>query len=834
MNETAHETTDLYAALVARLSESGCPDEVADLALAAWDGPAALEKALEAGDSATRARATVRARSTPTGRAYLTQIGVQGFRGIGPRAELKLPPNNGLTLILGRNGSGKSSFAEGLEMLLTGANRRWEGRSADWKNGWRNLHAEDGTVASLAASFVVEGSAGELMVQRTWSNDDLDAATLSLRDRSGERTMDDLGWSRALETYRPFLPYSELATWADKPSNLYDAVVAVLGLGRLDDVDKTLDAARKLRAKKVKDVAPATAQLTQALEASEDPRAAEVRGHIKPRSADIEAIEAVVAAGYAEQDDPALGALRSLAQWVSPRAEEVEKLADDLRVAAGLLGKAKEDAAEQSDGVAALLRRALAVYDDAPTERCPVCLTEDVLSPRWRAEASGRAESLEKASKGYRDAQDRVRRQVAAAKALVQVPAPRDLARLRELLGDGGVDVAEAAESLDASLTEWRGLMTVVASGDPDAIAEAMLAAHEPVERAAEHARGLARTELARRQNDWSRLARSVRAWIDEWLVAERAGAEAKRLKQARAAVQDAIAHVRSARFEPIAEQAKELWATLRAESNVALVDIALDGVGTRRRLKMDIAVDDVAGAALGVMSQGELHAMALSLFLPRAGLDASPFGFMIIDDPVQSMDAARVDGLARALEHASKSRQVVVFTHDDRLAEAVRRLGIDATAVRVERDPQSRVRTIEERGPIEWYIGDAMAIARERNIERDVAGRVIPGLCRLALDAAVCTALRRKELASGGTHADIDALLSRNGRLTRRAALLFFDDADRSNQDVSAEIRRRFGPEAANVFFESNRGAHSGEVPSNPRRFVEQARDLARCLERL
>jgi predicted ATPase len=57
-----------------------------------------------------------------------------------------------------------------------------------------------------------------------------------------------------------------------------------------------------------------------------------------------------------------------------------------------------------------------------------------------------------------------------------------------------------------------------------------------------------------------------------------------------------------------------------------------------------------------------------LSLFIPRATLPESPFRFIVIDDPVQSMDPARVDGLARVLEAAARDRQVIVFTHDDRL----------------------------------------------------------------------------------------------------------------------------------------------------------------------
>ena len=73
----------------------------------------------------------------------------------------------------------------------------------------------------------------------------------------------------------------------------------------------------------------------------------------------------------------------------------------------------------------------------------------------------------------------------------------------------------------------------------------------------------------------------------------------------------------------------------------------------------MDVTVDGDSSVALGVMSQGELHALALSLFIPRVKFDASPFGFAILDDPVQAMDPVRVDGLARVLHSLARTRQV-------------------------------------------------------------------------------------------------------------------------------------------------------------------------------
>jgi predicted ATPase len=50
-----------------------------------------------------------------------------------------------------------------------------------------------------------------------------------------------------------------------------------------------------------------------------------------------------------------------------------------------------------------------------------------------------------------------------------------------------------------------------------------------------------------------------------------------------------------------------------------------------------------------------------------------------VIDDPVQAMDPAKVDGLARVLEKAAADRQVIVFTRDNRLVEPIRQQWLPA-----------------------------------------------------------------------------------------------------------------------------------------------------------
>jgi len=55
-------------------------------------------------------------------------------------------------------------------------------------------------------------------------------------------------------------------------------------------------------------------------------------------------------------------------------------------------------------------------------------------------------------------------------------------------------------------------------------------------------------------------------------------------------------------------------------------------------------------------------------------------------------MDAAKVAGLARVLAEAGRTRQVVVFTHDDRLPAAVRDLELPARILQVQRRAGSDV----------------------------------------------------------------------------------------------------------------------------------------------
>ena len=146
---------------------------------------------------------------------YLTNITVSGFRGIGSTAKLDLHPAPGLTVISGRNGSGKSSFAEAVELALTGSSYRWRGKQALWSESWRNLHKPN--PCALRVGFTREGS-GHVKVGVDWEPEaELADRTLWTQRDGGQATagIDNLGWAEALELYRPVLTYEELGRLFD-------------------------------------------------------------------------------------------------------------------------------------------------------------------------------------------------------------------------------------------------------------------------------------------------------------------------------------------------------------------------------------------------------------------------------------------------------------------------------------------------------------------------------------------------------------------------------------------------------------------------------------------
>lgn len=272
-------------------------------------------------------------------------------------------------------------------------------------------------------------------------------------------------------------------------------------------------------------------------------------------------------------------------------------------------------------------------------------------------------------------------------------------------------------------------------------------------------------------------------------------------------------------------------WDRLRLQSNVSLKNLHLQRSGARRSLELDVAVDDRDASALGVMSQGELHALALAVFLPRATLDASPFRFLVLDDPVQAMDPSKVEGLARVLAEVAETRQVIVLTHDTRLPDAVRQLQIEATVVEVQRRARSVVDLKVVDDPVGRHLDDAHAIARTADLKPGVRARLVAQMGRGALEALSVELVRRRRLGRGEDHHAVDRLLA-DASTHDLLTLALFDD-DKLGDQLFPTLNR-WGRSFADVFNDCKKGAHVGERRiTDEREFVRQLRNLVDRIRR-
>ncbi len=808
----------LLGIVLGRLEEFPLPEQAADLLLAALEGDESLSAQLS-GQAQPRSDApAITTPSTPAG-AYLQSLTVSGFRGIGPPATLEVSPRPGLTLVVGRNGSGKSSFAEALEVLLTGNLRRWDKLPVVWRQGWRSVHYPD--QAKITAEFMVEG-AGSAKAQRTWpAAADFAGSSVSVQV-SGEKQagIERLGWTAALTDYRPFLSHSELEAFFGSPSGLYELLASVLGLEDLAMAVARLAQARKAREAALGEIKKRLPALLTRLEAIDDERAQACRRALAGRSWDLAAARSAATSAPMADEAGEFGRLRRLAQLTVPAETEVQEIANALRLAAAELDAAAGSAAGRARALAGLLTAALQHHTAHGDGDCPVCGRSGALTMEWRQATEDEVARLHREARAAESAERTATDARRRAAALLQ-PLPAVLIAATAL---PGIDTGPAR----AAWQRWTSPPDAGTAADAAglrAMADHLNQGLAPLAREIHDLSALASEQVARRDDRWAPVAAEVTSWRADAARALDGMAPVNMIKTADKWLKAATDDIRNERLAPLAEQARAIWTMLRQESNVDLGAIRLAGSATQRRVELDVSVDGAPGSALGVMSQGEVNALALSVFLPRATLPASPFRFLVIDDPVQAMDPAKVDGLARVLERTAVDRQVIVFTHDNRLTQAVRQLSIPATILEVTRRPGSAVQVRACLDPVEQALRDARALAADDSVPTEIAARVIPGLCRTAVEAAFTEAVWRRELRAGRGHADIeDDLEAARIRLSLLAALALTGDVSKGGEVLPR--LNTWGHRFAGTYRALNKGAHAAH-DGDLRLLIADARDL-------
>jgi predicted ATPase len=809
-----------------RLAKDDLPDEVVDLILAAYAGDDQLDSVLAGRpvELPTRDSAT-RPRPQPL---YLESVTVAGFRGVGPKQSLRLQPHAGLTLVVGRNGSGKSSYAEAVELALTGDSARWAERSGVFKEGWRNLHS--GSPCEIEVLVRADGATTPIRVRRAWRDEHTDAGqgtTTVVAD--GQRYTDtaDVGWPEPLKTYRPFLTASDLGRLVTStPSGLFDALAPILGIDPVVNADKRLLLARKELADRAAAVKTARQSLRTALGEVDDDRARAAAAILAKRTVDLPALDKLLSETGSDSHDPVAAAARRLVAATLPETGHVAQTADDIDTAAQRVATLAASRTGTAERAAHLLQAAVTYHDEHGDGPCPVCGT-GTLDAGWHGRATETLSTLrqetaavEEANATLRDARARGTRPLSLNRLIAD-----DVEAVASAPGASAV-LAEQVDRLRAALAD---LCSAAADLASDQLAAHLRSAYPPAYAAFAATQAAANDWLRQRHDAWREHAAALQEWLGRAREADTEEPVLARINAARTWLKAAAAELRGQRLAPFAQQSQQIWDELRQESNVELSGMRLDGSNTQRRVAFPATVDGTATSAMAVMSQGELQALGLAVFLPRACAEASPFRFLIIDDPVQSMDPSKVDGLAQVLASLAQNRQVVVFTHDNRLPEAVRRLRIEATAWEVTRRDGSVVEIRKNADPVARYLADARSLLKAGELADNVRYPLVSGFCRSAVEAACHERIRRERIGRGERHADVEVLIEKALTLNQVTALALFGDMDRGGQVLGR--LNRFGGWAADAFQACKEGVHGAgkvELPvlvEDTRRLTDQLR---------
>jgi ABC-type lipoprotein export system ATPase subunit len=743
-------------------ADEAVADETVYLVAAALQGDNELTQQL-GGDAPTPHRPATEAADGPVPlRAFLRSITVEGFRGIGPSATLELNPYCGITVVSGRNGSGKSSFAEALEYALTGASYRWlKKKGQHWEASWRNLHA--GEPASITVAFAMEpdsqrdGTTAAVGVE--WASGGAlgDARRWSQIKGQRREPVDALGWDQPLVTHRPIMSYDELSgLLEDGPSTLYDALNRLLGLDEVADADSRLKEAERQLGGPRKAANDARTQLRQTLDESGDPRAAEVKKLTAKAPYELGAISATTL-GTATAQAGVVARLRAIAALGLPDLTRAAAVANELREAIDTQAATAGSVGDAMAARAGLLREALELHTHIGDGQCPVCGT-GTLDAAWRGAAEARLAEADANAVQHRAMTQRLKQARSAAEGFARETAtvpPVD-----------GVPLA-ALPAFDAALAQARSAPGSLADlpshveSTAAALAEAAIALHAEAEERA-----------GQLEDAWAPTASVIASWVE---LETTARADDDRLRNVQVALKWLRANavtLRERRLAPVVDQARAIWDRMRHESNVDLGGISLEGAANRRKAVVEGSVDGIPAGALSVMSQGELHALALALFIPRAMTPASPFRFLVLDDPIQAMDPAKIGGFLDVLVELAKTRQVVVFSHDDRLPAAIRARSVSAQLLDVTREEGSVVVVKPNDLPAHRYITDSMALILDEHLDDMVKRKAAPGLFRMAVEAAAHQRFFTDRARAGAAYHESDAAWEDAKTTQQRVAL--------------------------------------------------------------
>src|SRR5690606_4571860 len=249
-------------------------------------------------------------------------------------------------------------------------------------------------------------------------------------------------------------------------------------------------------------------------------------------------------------------------------------------------------------------------------------------------------------------------------------------------------------------------------------------------------------------------------------------------------------------------------------------------GARNRRRVYLGVKVYGTDTAAVGVASKEKSTASPCRSFFPPGDASRQPF-------PVHRHrrsgpgDGSGPRGRFGPSVRPDRRNPSAHRVHPRRPAAG----GAAPPADPSHRAPSHPPGRVDSRGPENsgsghQYFLDARAVEKDDSLPDGVAARVVPGLCRLGIEAACMEAVRRRRIGRGDAHQAVERELAGAKSTTTLAALALFDDGSLGGK-VLGEINKRWGKAAGDAFQDVKAGTHKG-FHGNLVSLIDEAQRLA------
>jgi energy-coupling factor transporter ATP-binding protein EcfA2 len=669
----------------------------------------------------------------------LLSLTVSNFRGFGTGSPT-IPLAGDLVLLFGPNGFGKTSLAEAIEWLLYGTTRRRQRGDSYSKNEFEGCfpNAHGGAPVEVSARVRLPGGT-EHTIARSIPDPRHDTVSLTFINGRQE-AFDAIGLSK-IEALHPVVAQHDLQSFIhSRPKERRDFISAALGLEEITALKTALDGSRKAFAGTPPAAVEAARTKLKALAAVlgtiPETKTLGLRWQKLPLELRDDDQNALVAAAQrlagtaADDAQSLLQDLRLKRQQTSRTVFDTSllTLSTDVPATTKQLSARIEAVTDACSSLAQVVAKGVATRASkyatallhfwegglklaAHGDKCPMC-EEETLTGDKRAALQARLKEAHDGLTNSREiaaATEKAKSELTLAKHVLDGASVQGLdANTRELLSkllekepealaaclevhDALKEAEHQVGSAGAALTEFLSSIPVRLADATKA--EALVVDSTTIPRAFEDKAGAFQGAMQQYSSAWvafdqvlakrissntaigeiDAVGQALKAEQERKVVATYDGIVAK----SRAIMQATEAFLQRKQVELLLSRGKDIK-TLYDMLNPG-AQVGFDVMEpANEQLKLHARSYGKRMSAAANLSECQLNCLGLSFWLGGATAAGSPFGFVLLDDPVQSMDddhtEAFIGSVIPDLCDVQK-KQVILLSHEKRLIERIRDL---------------------------------------------------------------------------------------------------------------------------------------------------------------